>query len=90
MKVSLNEHISIKCDNTSAIIISKNIVLHSKTKHIPIKYHFLREQVAEKMVKMECIPTREHIEDIFINPLAKEPFEYLRNKLGIVPASAPH
>ena len=46
MKVSIDEPISLKCDNTSAISISKNPVLHSKTKHIPIKYHFLREQVA--------------------------------------------
>ena len=48
MKVSIDEPISIKRDNTSAISISKNPILHSKTKHIPIKYHFLREQVAQK------------------------------------------
>ena len=37
------EHpIEITCDNTSSISISKNLVMHSKTKHIPIKYHFLR------------------------------------------------
>lgn len=41
MEVSIDEPISIKYDNTSAISISKNPVLHSKTKHIPIKYHFL-------------------------------------------------
>jgi hypothetical protein len=35
--------ILIHCDNTSAISVSKNLVFHSKTKHIPIKYHFLRE-----------------------------------------------
>ena len=43
------------CGRTSAINISKNLVMHSKTKHIPIKYHFLREQAAEKIVKMEYI-----------------------------------
>ena len=59
MKVSIDEPISIKCDNTSAISISKNHVLHSKTKHIPIKYHFLREQVAQKIVKLEYVPTKE-------------------------------
>jgi hypothetical protein len=37
--------IPIHCDNTSAINVSKNPVFHSKTKHIPIKYHFLREHV---------------------------------------------
>ena len=86
MKVSIDEHISIKCDNTSAISISKNPVLHSKTKHIQIKYHFLREQVAQKLVKLEYVPTKEKIADIFTKPLAKEPFKYLRDKLGIVSA----
>ena len=38
--------IIINCDNTSAINMSKNPIMHSKTKHIPIKYHFLREQVS--------------------------------------------
>ena len=71
MKVIFNEPISINCNNTSEIIISKNLVLHSKTKHIPIKYHFLKEQVAEKIVKMEHIPTKEQIADIFTTPLAK-------------------
>jgi hypothetical protein len=37
--------IPIHCDNTSAINVTKNPVFHSKTKHIPIKYHFLREHV---------------------------------------------
>ena len=45
IQVKYNELIPIFCDNTSAINISKNPVMHSKTKHIPIKFHFLREQV---------------------------------------------
>ena len=84
MKVSINEPISIKCDNTSAISMSKNPVLHSKTKHIPIKYHFLREQEAQKIVKLDYVSTKEQIADIFTKPLAREPFEYLRDKLGVV------
>ena len=84
MKVGIVEPIYIKCDNTSAISISKNPVLHLKTKHIPIKYHFLREKLAEKRVKMEYVPTKEHTTEIFTKPLARESFEYLRDKLGIV------
>ena len=42
------EPIIIHCDNTSIVSISKNCVLHFKTKHISIKYHVLREKVAEK------------------------------------------
>ena len=47
------EHpIVMKCDNTSAINMSKIPIMHSKTKHIPIKYHYLREQVSEKDVRL--------------------------------------
>ena len=51
--------ISILCDNISAINISKNLVMHSKTKHIPIKYNFLRKQVLEQKVKLESVPSKE-------------------------------
>jgi hypothetical protein len=43
LEVKYTALIPIHCDNTSAISVSKNPVFHSKTKHIPIKYHFLRE-----------------------------------------------
>jgi hypothetical protein len=78
--------IPIHCDNTSAISVSKNPIFHSKTKHIPIKYHFLREQVTNYIVQVNYIPTIEQIVDIFTKPLAKTPFEYLRQKLGVIPS----
>eukprot|EP00253_Pinus_taeda_P004881 PITA_04881 len=80
--------ISILCDNTSATNISKNPVMHSKTKHIPIKYHFLREQVLEQKVKLEYVPSKEQVADILTKPLPREMFEYLKKKLGVVDASS--
>eukprot|EP00253_Pinus_taeda_P031507 PITA_31507 len=80
--------ISILCDNTSAISISKNPVMHSKAKHIPIKYHFLREQVLEQKVKLEYVPSKEQVADILTKPLPRETFEYLKQKLGVVDASS--
>jgi hypothetical protein len=71
-------------DNTSAISVSKNPVLHSKTKHIAIKYHFLREQVTNIIVQLNYIPSTEQIVDIFTKPLAATPFGYLRQKLGVI------
>ena len=62
----------------------KNPVMHSKTKHIPIKYHFLREHVLEKIVNLEHIGTKDQVADIFTKPIPKETFEYLRQKLGII------
>eukprot|EP00253_Pinus_taeda_P013018 PITA_13018 len=59
IQITCTPPISILCDNTSAINISKNPIMHSKTKHIPIKYHFLREQVLEKKAKLEYVPSKE-------------------------------
>jgi hypothetical protein len=84
LEVKHTAPIPIHCDNTSAISMSKNPVLHSKTKHIPIKYHFLREHVTNQIVQVHYIPTTEQIVDIFTKPLAKTPFEYLRQKLGVI------
>ena len=83
--VKYEDPIVMHCDNTSAINISKNPVMQFKTKHIPIKYHFIREQVSQKVVKLEYIDTKEQIADIFIKLLPKESFAYLRQKLGVIP-----
>ena len=84
IQVKYDEPVPIFCDNTSAINISKNLVMHSKTKHIPIKFHFLREQVTLKNIKLEYVETKEQIVDIFTKPLPKGPFEYLKKKLGVI------
>jgi hypothetical protein len=78
LEVKYTALIPIHCDNTSAISVSKNPVFHSKTKNIPIKSHFLREQVTNQTFQVHYIPTTEQIADIFTKPLAKTPFEYLR------------
>ena len=56
-------------------------------KHIPIKYHFVREQVSEKNIKVEYIGTKEKIIDIYPKPLLCEAFQYIRQKLWILPSS---
>jgi hypothetical protein len=84
IQVEYDEPIPIYCDNTSAINISKNPVMHSKTKHIPIKYHFLWEQVAEKNIRVEYVGTKEQVADIFTKPLPWEAFEYLRQRLRVI------
>lgn len=59
LQVKFSGPIPIFCDNTSAINISKNPVMHSETKNIPIKYHFvLREQVTKNNIKVEYVSTK--------------------------------
>eukprot|EP00253_Pinus_taeda_P008832 PITA_08832 len=72
LQVKFDEPIPMFCDNTYAISMSKNLVMHSKMKHIPIKYHFFREQVAEKNIKLEYVGRKEQIANIFTKPLARE------------------
>jgi hypothetical protein len=78
--VEYDEPIPTYCDNTRTISISKNPVMKSKTKHIPITYHFLREQVAKKNIRVEYVGTKEEVADIFTKPLPRETFEYLRQR----------
>ena len=87
LEVKYTKPIPINCDNMSAISVSNNPVLHSKTKHISIKYHFLREKVKNRVVQLNFISSTEQTTDIFTKPLSKTQFEYLRHKLGVIPDS---
>ena len=87
MKDEIIEPIALYCDDTSAINKSKNHVMHTKTKHIAIKYHYSRELFQDKEVKMEYVNTKEKIVDIFTKELPKDSHEYLRGKLEVIPLS---
>ena len=65
--------------------MSKIHVFHSNTKHISIKYHVLREKVSDKEIRLEYVSTKDHMVDIFMKPLPKDTFEYLRGMLGVMP-----
>ena len=71
------------CDNLSVINISKNPVLHSRTKHIDIRYHFIRELVEEKVISLEHVVTDRQLAYIFTKALDANRFEKLRGDLGV-------
>jgi hypothetical protein len=85
MKEEITKLVVIFYDNISAINISKNPIMHSKNKHISIKYHYLRELVQDKQVRLEYMNTKEHIADIFTKVLRKSTHEYLSGKMGVIP-----
>ncbi|KAJ4763435.1 Pol [Rhynchospora pubera] len=78
------QKIPILCDNTSAILISKNPVLHSRTKHTEIRHHFIRDHVEKGDVELVYIDTKEQIADIFTKPLPTQQHLELRFKLGML------
>lgn len=84
ININVPQPVLILCDNTSAINISKNPVMHSRTKHIPIRYHSLREKALENEVALDYVASRDQVADIFTKPLAKEVFEQLREGLGVL------
>ena len=74
----------IHCDNQSCIKLTENPVFHDRSKHIEIKYHFIRDVVQRGAVKLQYIRTDEQVADILTKPLSRLKFVYFRDKLGIV------
>ncbi|KAI3770443.1 hypothetical protein L6452_01576 [Arctium lappa] len=77
-------NIPIYCDSTSAIAIANNPVLHSKTKHIEIRYHFIRDHVMNGDIELHFIPTDFQLADIFTKPLDETRFNFLISELGML------
>jgi hypothetical protein len=79
--------VPIMCDNTSAIMISKNPVLHARTKHIKIRHHFIRDHVEMGDIELIHVDTKHQIADIFIKPLNTQQHYELRFKLDMLELS---
>lgn len=73
----------IYCDNQGAIALAKNPQFHSRTKHIDINQHFVREKVADGKVTLEYVPTEEQIADGLTKALSKDKFNTFRRALGL-------
>ena len=76
--------IIIHCDNTSAINISKNPVEHSRTKHIDIRHHFIRDLVENKIIRLEHVGTDRQLADIMTKALDAITYEMVRVAIGVI------
>lgn len=89
MKQMLTEYnvkqdiMTLYCENLSVINIFKNPIQHSRTKHIDICHHFIKDLVEERVVTLEHVATENQLADIFTKALDVNQFEKLRGKLGI-------
>ena len=84
----LLDKMSFLCDNESAIKIAYNLVQYSRTKHIEIRHHFIRDHVARGDIDLSYVGTRDQLADIFTKPLDEARFCYLRNELSIIDSRA--
>nr|GEY37940.1 copia protein [Tanacetum cinerariifolium] len=75
--------IPLYCDNRSAIALCCNNVQHSRSKHIDIRHHFIREQVERGVVKLYFMTTDYQLADIFTKTLPRQRFEFILLHLGM-------
>ncbi|GJU95319.1 hypothetical protein Tco_1320075 [Tanacetum coccineum] len=78
------DDVPIMCDNKGEINISKNPVQHSRTKHIKIRHHFLRDNVQKGHISIEKVSSINNIVDILTKPLKRESVNYLHLGLGMM------
>ena len=70
-------------DNQAAIAIARNPVAHARTKHIDIRFHFVREALQDGAIDIHYCPTSEMLADLLTKSLSKEWFERLRSAMGM-------
>jgi len=83
LRFKMNAPIKIYEDNQAAICLAKNPTNHRKTKHIDLKYHFIRDQIINGKIELQYCQSTEMLADIFTKPLPLEKLKNLRMMLGL-------
>ena len=78
------ETVNIKCDNQGAIQLGKNPIASQRSKHIDVRYHFVREHVQSGDVIFKYCATQEMVADILTKPLPRAKFVFCREKMGVM------
>jgi hypothetical protein len=90
MKATLSDfrikfkQVPLLCDNESAVKLTNNAVQHSRTKHIDVRHHFIRDHQQKGDIYIESVGTDDQLADIFTKPFDEKRFCKLRNKLNIL------
>jgi hypothetical protein len=80
------ERVPLMCDNTSAISVAKNLVLHKRMRHLKRRHHFLRNHIEKGDIEMRYIDTERQLADIFTKPLDASHFVDLRGGNWYLPS----
>ena len=90
MKATLSDfgikfkQVPLLCDNESVVKLTNNPVQHSRTKHIDVRHHFIRDHQQKGDICIENVGTEDQLADIFTKPLDEKRFCKLRNELNIL------
>ncbi|PKI48888.1 hypothetical protein CRG98_030736 [Punica granatum] len=81
------ERYVLHCDSQSAIHLWKNSTFHSRSKHIDIKFHWIRDVLESKLVKLDKVHTDENGADMMTKTLVREKLHVCRSMAGMLKAS---
>ncbi|KAG6530153.1 hypothetical protein ZIOFF_012375 [Zingiber officinale] len=77
------KYITVLCDNSSTIKLSKNLVMHGRNKHIDVRFHFLHDLTRDGIVELKHCITQDQVVDIMTKPLKLDVFLKLRELMGV-------
>ena len=85
LQIKLSTTPRIWCDNQEAIALAYNLVYYTKTKHVELDIHFIRDKVAAKSIEVSCVPSEGQPVDVLTKALTFKQFHCLRSKLNVYP-----
>ncbi|KAK8973612.1 hypothetical protein V6N11_044585 [Hibiscus sabdariffa] len=88
MTVALPKPPSLFCDNLSATYVCKNLIFHSRIKHLALEYFFVRDLVVAGSLLVQHIPSKAQIMDTLTKPLGRNPFFHFQSKIGVFDGSS--
>ena len=85
LRIQPTQRLVLYCDNQSVEALASNPKYHSRTKHIELDLHFIREHIAQKQLTVSHVFSSKQLADILTKPLSFDQFAYLRTKLDVLP-----
>ena len=79
----------ILCDNQSCIKMTENPMFHDRSKHIEIRYFYIRDMMQKGAIKLQYVSTDEQVVDVLTKPLSQVNFEYFQDNLGVIRKDLP-
>ena len=76
--------VQVACDNQAATLIAKNDVNHTRTKHIDIRHHYIRQEIKSRLIDLTWVNTQKQLADIFTKGLLSKQHINLKNQLMYV------